>query len=516
MSKKKMQKEFFEAEREQRYHAATTKAQATSEADGRGILPFVVTGDEATDSVTGRAGLPLVVEAFRGYRGDDLVKQHLHLKARDRGYSEVEFVEAFCLLMASGGEHLDDFDVLREDDGLERLIDRKLPSPDAARTFLQYFHEEKLIEQARVKAEEAGERSFVPEESHGLRGLAEVQAELSRRMADPKLSTIATLDHDATIIESHKQEATWHYKKGTGYQPAVVVWAEQRLVVADEFRDGNVPAGKDNLRLIKRSFRVLPDWVTERRFRADSACYEERVLKWLANAKREGGPAGPIGFTISADMTEDLQKVCAAVRDAGAAGDADSPQWQLLDDLRADEIVEWAEVEFTPGNWPKKSAPLRYLAVRIKKRQEQLFASGERYKHLAVVTNREGAGQELLRSHWGKAGTIEHVHDETKNGLGGGVLPCAEFGANAAWYRLVLMTYNLLTVIKRFTLPPEQQAVKAKRLRFLVFNLAARITQHARYLMAHLKALVLGRIALKAARRGFKHLRRTSCPVPTG
>jgi hypothetical protein len=131
--------------------------------------------------------------------------------------------------------------------------------------------------------------------------------------------TRATLDHDATIQESHKREAQFHYKGGRGYQPSVIYWAEQDLVVADEYRDGNVPAGMNNLPLIRRGFASLPATVTEFYFRADSACYEESVLKWLANPEREGGPKGEIGFTISADMTPELragQKLAAGRRAA--------------------------------------------------------------------------------------------------------------------------------------------------------------------------------------------------------
>jgi hypothetical protein len=40
----------------------------------------------------------------------------------------------------------------------------------------------------------------------------------------------------------HKREAQVHYKGGRGYQPAALYWVEQDLVVADEYRDGNVPA----------------------------------------------------------------------------------------------------------------------------------------------------------------------------------------------------------------------------------------------------------------------------------
>ena len=78
--------------------------------------------------------------------------------------------------------------------------------------------------------------------------------------------TTATIDHDATVIEAHKKEARAHYKGGRGYQPAIAVWAETSLVLADEFRDGNVPAGMSNLPLIARAFAALPEGVTTRSF----------------------------------------------------------------------------------------------------------------------------------------------------------------------------------------------------------------------------------------------------------
>jgi hypothetical protein len=517
-----MQNELFEARKVQEYEQATARkrleqaAGAAAGAEGRGVLPFMVKGEPNEDQVTGRAGLTLTVEALRAYRADELIRSHLKVKKRDRGYDEVAMVEAFVLLQASGGEHLEDFVVLREDGGLCRLLERELPSPDVAQRFLLHFHDEDLIEAARKAAEAAGERCFVPEEKATLHALGRIQAELARRMADREISTCATLDHDATVIDSQKQTATWHYKGGTGYQPVVVHWAEQDLVLADEFRDGNVPAAKDNLRLIKRAFQSLPDWVSERRFRADSACYDERVLKWLADPKRKGGPAGPIGFTISADMTKELVAVCKRVKERDPELGPNGSQWKLLDDTRAHEIVEWAEVEFTPGVWPKDARPLRYLAMRFAKRQGQLFASGERFKYLAVVTNRKGAGDEIIRWHWKKAGTIEHVHEDTKNGLGAGVLPCGEFGANAAWYRLTMLTYNVLTVIKRQTLPPEQQRIKPKRVRFLVFDLAARLTHHARYLYAHIKQAALARTRCVAARAAFLALCKNPPQLPAG
>ena len=87
-------------------------------------------------------------------------------------------------------------------------------------------------------------------------------------------------------------------------------------------------------------------------------------------------------------------------------------------------------------------------------------------------------------------------------------MPCAEFGANAAWYRLNMLTYNVLVALKRRVLPPQQQTVKAKRLRFLVFDLAARITRYARTLYSHVKAAAIHRLTLFETRRWLQRLRR--------
>jgi len=57
----------------------------------------------------------------------------------------------------------------------------------------------------------------------------------------------ATPDLDATTIGSHKRDPRPLYTGGRGYQPTAVCWAEQDRVVANQYRDGNVPAGRDPL-----------------------------------------------------------------------------------------------------------------------------------------------------------------------------------------------------------------------------------------------------------------------------
>jgi len=455
----------------------------------QGLLPYTVEVVAGADTVTGRAGLPLVLETLRALGLDHAIAQHVQVRERQSGYSEVEKIEALVLLLAAGGECLDDSAVLQADGGLRRLLGRKLPSADALRHFLYAFHAEALLAAAQAQRP-PGTVAYIPAETAALQGLARVNTVLVHRVAAQGRSTQATLDHDATLQESHKREALPHYQGGRGYQPAAIYWVEQDLVVADEYRDGNVPAGMENLPLIQRGFASLPPTVTEFAFRADSACYDERILKWLVDSHRPGGPAGPIGFTISADMTDPLHAVCAAVPAA---------HWTLFED-RPDETVHCTEVEFTPGDWRKDAWPLRYLALRIRKKQGQLFATGAETKYLAVVSNRDGAVPALLRWHWQKAGTIELVHAVTKNELGAAVPPCGRFGANAAWYRLSLLTYNVLSALKSCALPPHLSTARPKRLRFAVFTLAGRVVSHAGRLRVRVSAAAECFAGLIAAR----------------
>ncbi len=62
-------------------------------------------------------------------------------------------------------------------------------------------------------------------------------------------------------------------------------------------------------------------------------------------------------------------------------------------------------------------------------------------------------------------------------------------GWNAAWLRLAVIAHNVLTALKRIALPAELLRARPKRLRFLIFNTAGRLVQHARKMRLRLAAL---------------------------
>jgi hypothetical protein len=444
-------------------------------------LLFEIDPEPAPELLTAFGGMPLAVQAFRSLGLPASIQRQVRIKQRQRGYDEATMVESFMVLQAAGGECLDDFQRLREDSGLQELIGHELPSPSAALQFLYQFHEEEKIEEAkqrRLPKEEA----YIPEENEALQGLGRVNRDLvqvfGQRCPDQK---IATVDLDTTIIESRKREALPTYEGECGYQPMLAVWAETDVVLADEFRDGNVPALMAPQAVAQRAFGALPGTIESFYFRGDSACHEHRLINWLRDEEREGGPRGFIGFAISARMTEALREAIIALPEKA---------WQAE---RSDAGAErhCAEVPFVPSERSEKKdlQPLRYVAVRVRKRQEELFADGSKVKYFAVVSNiPPWSTPRLLEWHREKAGSIERVHDILKNDLGAGVMPCGRFGANAAWLRLNVLTHNVLTSLKRLALPPELLSARPKRLRFLIFQTPGRIVQHARRVLLRLAA----------------------------
>ena len=419
-------------------------------------LPFEIDQQIEQNLTTGYAGVPLLLELFRVSGAAAVVAEQVRIKQRNRGASELEIVESLLALWSAGGERCEDLERLREDRALAQLLGHEIASARVARDFLEGFHDDGALPLWQGAA-----GSHVPQESAPAAALMRANERLVAHVQLRAPEKIATLDVDATILASDKRAARTTYDGRRGYQPVFVLWAEQELILADEFRDGNVPAGSGNLRVVQKALAALPPGVEQIRVRGDSALYEHALLDWLAEQK--------IGFAVSADMSRELRAVLEALPEQA---------WQL-DAQEADAVRQWAEVLFVSSEQRSPTAH-RYLAIRILKKQGALFADGSDRRHFAIVTNLPGDGLELIRWQRGKAGTIEHTHDVLTNDLAAEGLPSQLFGANAAWVRLNALLYNLLAALRRTALPEEFKTARPKRLRFVLFNTLGRVIRHAR------------------------------------
>ena len=145
-------------------------------------------------------------------------------------------------------------------------------------------------------------------------------------------------------------------------------------------------------------------------------------------------------------------------------------------------------------DWAVRSkASYRYLAIRevIKpsktKNDDELDLPFQTiklekvmYKLFAIVTNRDIDGSDLIQWQRKRCGKSEHVHSIQKEGLAGGQLPSNLFGANAAWWAVMVLSFNLNRLMQIAALPTDLKESKMKALRFHVIQLPGRVIHHAR------------------------------------
>lgn len=445
--------------------------------------PFAIDPEPLRGACSARAGLAAVSRVYRSMGLPGSCAANLcGLKSRRRGLDEGQAIESLVLLHAAGGECMDDMDRLREDEGLERIVGYDLPASRSIKDFLERFHDEDSISRAKEEAKRQKHLAFVPDPTTALEGLGRVLTTSAREAgAAMGPQSFGTVDLDGTIIASEKRAAMWTYKGVKGYQPLVAAWAETALVLADEFRDGNVPGDMAPLRCTQAAFAALPGSVSHYAFRGDTACYEGTLLRWLDDEKREDGPQGRIEFAVGAPCHEGLVNSMKRIGEG---------QW-VTQKVEADGTLrQWADLDYVPSaRYEQKGAwPRRYIGIRLLKAQGELFADGSDRHYHAIVTNRTEEGGVIVDWHRQKAGTIEQVHDQMKNGLGGGRMPSGKFGANAAWFRIACIAYNVILALRAKWPDETLRTAHMKRLRFAIFNVTGRIVRDRRKIRLRLAA----------------------------
>jgi len=468
----------------------------------QGVLSYKYEEEKANTGMTALAGLPVYLDLASVLGLGDHIRTHLHVKAQ--GWTDEQMILSLILLNLAGGDCVDDLGILEKDEGFCRVLGRvetkgwsrqqrramerrwrkeqhrSVPSPSAVFRYLQAFHDP-LEETKREKG-----KAFIPQPNERLSGLVRVNRDFVASVQKRHPSPDATLDMDATLVATEKADALFGYKGYKAYQPFNVWWAEQELVLHTEFRDGNVPAGYEQLRVLKESLDLLPEGVKRVFLRSDTAGYQHDLLKYCE--KTNHSRFARVEFAIGCDVTKEFKKAVAEVT-------AWKPLMKEVDGEMVTAGKEWAEVCFVPDAicHSKKDPAYRYLATRELMRQPELpgmegkaelpfptmTMEKKRYKIFGIVTTRDTEGNELITWLHERCGKSEEA-------LAGGKLPSSDFGANAAWWWMMILAFNLNAAMKQLALGGSWVTRRMKAIRFCLVNLPGRIIDHARELVIRL------------------------------
>lgn len=117
---------------------------------------------------------------------------------------------------------------------------------------------------------------------------------------------------------------------------------------------------------------------------------------------------------------------------------------------------------------------------RLDKDNSQLSLFGENacYAYYAIASNREDAAMEVV--YWyNQRGNCENWIKEGKLGFGVEYLPCSQLGANAVFFRIGLLAYNLSIAMKLLVFPKEYRNRQIRTIRWRVYQWAGYWVKHA-------------------------------------
>jgi hypothetical protein len=402
------------------------------------LLPIKM--ERSSERLTSLGGLVVLEELARASGVWAKVDEVLEGPKSGRGYQPHEFVQPLVWMLHAGGRRLEDLRELRAEQAvLKELGLEAVPDAGTVGDWLR----------------RQGEA--------GAGALEEVNQKLVRPCLEAEGEEV-TLDADATEIEAEKQEAEWTYHHVQGYMP--LLGYVNGVCVGYEFREGNQSPGAGILEFARRCERALPEGKSIY-FRSDSAAYQAAVINHYSQPGRR--------FTITADLD------AAVKREIQSLPEKAWTPYRTPDDIATDRQI--AETVHTMNGTEQA---FRLIVLRWPNPQPSLFEA-ERYCYHAVATNREEAASAGIWKH-NQRGQSENWHKELKSGMGMEQMPCGEFEANALYFAIGVLAYNLAQVLKRRVLPEAYGTATVATLRWKLYRLAGKLVRHARGWVLRVKA----------------------------
>jgi hypothetical protein len=400
------------------------------------ILPIKL--ERSSERLTSLGGLVVLEELARAVGLWEEVDRVLEGPKSGRGYQPHEFVQGLVWMLHAGGRRLEDLRELRaEQEVLGALGLEAVPDAGTVGDWLR---------------------------RQGRAGAEAIQ-QISRKLVAPCWEAEEViLDVDATEIEAEKQDAQWTYHHVQGYMP--LVGYVDGVCVGHEFREGNQSPGAGIWAFAQSCEAGLP---AGKRiyFRSDSAAYQAAVINHYSQPGRS--------FSITADLDVAVKREIRNLPETA---------WQPY--RTPEGIATDREIAETVHSMNGTEEAFRLIVLRWPNPQPNLFAA-DRYCYHAVATNREEPASAVIWKH-NQRGNSENWHKELKGGLGMEQMPCGQFEANAMYFAIGVLAYNLAQLLKRQVLPASYRTATVTTLRWKVYRLAGKLVHHARGWVLQIKA----------------------------
>lgn len=380
------------------------------------ILPFFV--KQSKEELTDRSGLALVDEFMTGLGFTKKLHEIFALPGSGRGIKAADYVRTLVCHFTDGGHHLEEIEELSSDEGFRSLIKMKhMPGSDAVGNWLR-----------RVGSKD------------GKSSVREINNYLVGRYADISRETDFVLDVDSTLIESNKGDATYSYEGERSYHPMLGFLSDGRdepICSYVKFRQGSASPQTDILEAIQQTETLLPEGKRIKYFRSDSAAYQVKITEYC----NDNG----IYYTITADQDVSVKEAISTI----------SPEeWTPLHD-RLDGFKTGREVAETTHTMNDSQHSFRLVVQRELKEEGDLFGD---YSYYCIIANIptggfDGKTAEAVVWHHNGRGNCERYIEDTKYGLTLRYVPCGQFEANAMYYTVGMLTFNLLKLMQMMVLP---------------------------------------------------------------
>jgi len=407
-------------------------------------LPYKISTTK--DQLTSRAGLLSIALLMEQLELSRHLDETFPEPKSNRGITASSYLEAMILMQHQGLFHLSDVRHLHEDQALSQVLGMKrIPKASALGGWLRRMGKSNT----------------------GLKALKKINQLLLKTALHKRKGV--TLDIDATEIISQKADVKWTYNKNPGYMPMVGHISEVGMVVACDFREGNQPPAKDNLAFIEQCQSALSHGCFVQNLRIDAAGYQVKIIQHCEQNN--------IYYAIRAKMSAAIKEQIKVL---------DEEDWQPLVYKNGEQsnsqstcrITHWMTNHETPLNLVIQRKPLKGQSeLDLGVTPDTIEITHQGYLYRAIVCNREDwTDSQIIHWYNQRGEDSENRIKELKLDFGGDVLPCSDFDANALYFSISALSFNLFALMRQL-LPEALSHHRVTTLRWKVYAIAAKVVR---------------------------------------